>query len=220
MYRDFEKEYKKKYYNRNFDFYYLKWSIILLIIFAVIDKYFAKTELVIPFFYLSLILICFNYYFQKYIKFLKTNRNEKKFFSNVKSFINNIENEKNQNFLLLLKENKFNSKTNLKVVIDYYNRKKPILLETSFFGWIITFSLTLASFVEIAYDDKKGLIDYEKLNVIFSSTVFIIILFIISMFFIKFLFSNFKISKNKIYSNIEENLTKVYLNFDKYKNRL
>jgi len=74
--------------------------------------------------------------------------------------------------------------------------------------------------VEIAYEKDNEVIDYTKIGVIFGTTLGIIAIVIFSLLIIKFLISSFKTSKSKLYSKIEEDLTIIYLNFDKYKNQL
>lgn len=64
------------------------------------------------------------------------------------------------------------------------------------------------------------MIDYTKISILFSSTLGIITGVLTPIIIIKLIFNKFRTTKTKLYSNMEEDLTIIYLNFNKYKNQL
>ena len=220
MYSNIEKEYKKVDLDSNFDKYYWKWSIIIGIVFIIIFNIFPNNNDLIYLMYLTIFIICIIYFVRDFRNTVKQKDTEKKFSEKLELYRNFKREERKTKLLSILRKYKFNTKDNLKIAIDYYSRKKPIPIESSILAWIVSTAITLASLVEIAYDKEKEIIDYTKISVIFSSTLGMVIGILIPILFIKFIFNRLRIPKTKLYSNIEEDLTIIYLNFNKYKNQL
>ena len=135
-------------------------------------------------------------------------------------FINEIEKQRFNNIILLLKQYNFRTKNDLKLAIDYYNSEKPIKVESEYLGWIVSIVLTLSSFIEIAYNAETKSIDTTKISVILSSTLGIIIEFLLPIIIFKIIINMMFIPKKTLHSNLSDDLSYIYLNFDKYKNQL
>lgn len=220
MYSNIEKGYKKINPESDFNKYYWKWAIIIAIIFLIISNFFPIVKNFSYLIYVAIFLMSGVYYVKDFRNALDFNDKGKPFSEKIEIYKTCKEQTRMENLLLLLKEHNFITKNNLKIAIDYYNRKRPITVESSILGWIVSASLTLASFVEIAYDKDTGTIDNDKIAVVFGSTLGIIITIIVSILVIKWMIDTVKSPKTKLYSSIEEDLTHIYLNFDKYKNIL
>lgn len=93
-------------------------------------------------------------------------------------------------------------------------------MKSSFLAWIVSASLTIASFVEIACNKDTHSIDYTKLSIIFGSTLGIIFIFLVIFAFFKITFKFSYFSKESIQSELVDDLTYIHMNFDKYKNQL
>ncbi|UKI27140.1 MAG: hypothetical protein L6V91_00145 [Bacilli bacterium] len=106
----------------------------------------------------------------------------------------------------------------MKLAIDYYNSEKNQLkVESDYLGWIVSISLTLSSFIEIAYNTETQAIDTTKISVILGSALGIIIGFLIPIIIFKIIINKSFTSKKTIRSNLSDDLSYIYLNFDKYK---
>ena len=136
------------------------------------------------------------------------------------AYIKEIESQNVNNLILLLKQYNFRTKNDLKLAIDYYNSEKPLKVESDYLGWIVSIALTLSSFIEIAYNNETQTIDMTKISIILGSTAGIIIGFIIPIIIIKLVINRIIIPKKRLQSNLSEDLSYIYLNFDKYKNQL
>src|SRR5699024_8436490 len=137
-----------------------------------------------------------------------------------KIYIKEVENQNINNLISLLKQYNFKTKNDLKMAIDYYNSEKPIKVESNYLGWIMSIALTLSSFIEIAYNTETQAIDITNISDIIVSNKIIIIVFLIPIIFLKFFINTVVIPKKILQSNLSEDLTYIYLNFDKYKNQL
>lgn len=108
----------------------------------------------------------------------------------------------------------------MKLAIDYYNSEKPIKVESDYLEWIVSIALTLSSFIEIAYNNETQTIDTTKISFILSSILGILLGFLVPIIMIKIIMNKQFISKKTIRSNLSDDLSYIYLNFNKYKNQL
>lgn len=219
MFKSIEKKYKNNLRESKFNKYY--WTIALtLMIISLIFK--MPNNIKAYFIYISLFILVIIYFGIDFVKITKNYTINKKitFLDKFKIYIKEVENQNINNLISLLKQYNFKTKNDLKMAIDYYNSEKPIKVESNYLGWIVSIALTLSSFIEIAYNPETQAIDITKISVILGSTTGIIIVFLIPIIFFKFFINGVVIPKKRLQSNLSEDLTYIYLNFDKYKNQL
>ena len=80
---------------------------------------------------------------------------------------------------------------------------------------LITISLAILSFVELAYNEITREIDYQKIIIILIPTLEIVIVLFIFYIIVKFLIFS-KIKSNTL---IIEDLTYIYFNYNHYRNK-
>lgn len=219
MFKYIEKNYKKNLNETKFNKFYWTTSILLILsssLLKIADNY-------KPYFVYVLLFICVvGYFIVDYIKIMKIINIKKKinFIDKLKIYSNEVKKQNFNKIIQLLKQYNFKTKNDLKLAIDYFNSEKPIKIESDYLGWIVSISLTLSSFIEIAYNNETQTIDTTKISVIFGSTLGIMIGFLISIITLKLIINNLFISKKTIRSNLSDDLSYIYLNFNKYKNQL
>lgn len=219
MFKNIEKKYKNNLRESKFNKYY--WTIALtLMIISLIFK--IPNNIKLFFIYTLLFILVIGYFVFEYFNIIKKSNIKIKtnFLNKFKVYLKEIENQDIDNLISLLKRYNFKTKNDLKMAIDYYNSEKPIKVESNYLGWIVSIALTLSSFIEIAYNTETQAIDTTKISVILGSTTGIIIVFLIPIIFFKFFINAVIIPKKRLQSNLSEDLTYIYLNFDKYKNQL
>lgn len=215
MFKNIEKNYKKNLFEYKFRKFYWITALILALIF----KSFKQSNGIIYTLLIISVILYFLFNYHITMKNLKIKKNTN-IVEKINIYTNEIDNIKINNLISILKNYNFKTKNDLKLAIDYYNYEKPIKIESDYLGWIISISLTLSSFLEIAYNAEKNTIDFTKITIILSSTFGVIIVFLIPIIIIYFLINSIIIPKNKIKSDLSEDLSYIYLNFDKYKNQL
>ncbi len=131
-----------------------------------------------------------------------------------------IENIRINNLISNLKKYNYRTKNDLKLAIDYYNNEIPTKINSDFLGWIVSLTLTLSSFIEIAYNPETETIDSQKISVILGSTLGIIFVFLISIVVLKIIINGIFMPKEQLHSALIADLSYIYLNFDTYKNQL
>lgn len=219
MFKNIEKSYKKNLRENKFNKYY--WCVAISLI--VISSLFKIPNNIKPYFiYIPLFILVIGYFIVDFFKVIKKCKlKDKTPFSNkLNAYIKEAEKENINNLVLLLKQYNFRTKIDLKLAIDYYNSEKPLKVESDYLGWIVSIALTLSSFIEIAYNTETQTVNMTKISVILGSTAGIIIGFIIPIIIIKLVINGIIIPKKRLQSNLSEDLSYIYLNFDKYKNQL
>lgn len=219
MFKDIEKNYKKNLRETKFNKFYWITSFLLILGSSLLQI----SDNIKPYFiYTLLFIFVIGYFIINYIKTMKNVNIKKKIniIEKLKIYSNEVEKQNFNNIILLLKQYNFKTKSDLKLAIDYYNSEKPIKVESDYLGWIVSISLTLSSFIEIAYNTETQAIDTTKISVILGSALGIIIGFLIPIIIFKIIINKSFTSKKTIRSNLSDDLSYIYLNFDKYKNQL
>lgn len=219
MFKDIEKNYKKNLRETKFNKFYWITSFLLILGSSLLQI----SDNIKPYFiYTLLFVFVIGYFIINYIKTMKNVNIKKKIniIEKLKIYSSEVEKQNFNNIILLLKQYNFKTKNDLKLAIDYYNSEKPIKVESDYLGWIVSISLTLSSFIEIAYNTETQAIDTTKISVILGSALGIIIGFLIPIIIFKIIINKSFTSKKTIRSNLSDDLSYIYLNFDKYKNQL
>ena len=219
MFKDIEKKYKKNLNETKFNKFYWVTSF-LLILSSLLLKI---SDNVRPYFiYVLLFIFVIGYFIVNYIKIMKNSNIKKKisFLDKLKVYSNEVKKQNFNKIIQLLRQYNFKTKNDLKLAIDYFNSEKTIKVESDYLGWIVSISLTLSSFIEIAYNNETKTIDTTKISIILGSTLGIIIGFLIPIIILNLFINNLFISKKTIRSNLSDDLSYIYLNFNKYKNQL
>lgn len=217
MYRDIEREYKKINPEEKFNRYYWKWSLVVGSLYIL---FYSLIPSVRPFSFLIYIIIfalAILYYVKDINEALKTEGRKKKFSEKLNLYKEHQQQNTRANLLTLLMKHNIKSKSNIKLIIDYYNAKRPIAIQSSPLGWFLSLVIALASFIEIAYDSQTSSIDYTKISIIFSSAIGMCIVSGMIVIFIKIAINSVILQKKRVYSELEEDLTYIFLNFDKFK---
>ena len=219
MFKTIEKDYKRNLRETKFNKFYWITSFLLILSSSLLQI----PDNIKPYFiYVLLFIFVIGYFLINYIKTMKKVNIKKKIniIEKLKIYNNEIEKQGFDKIILLLKQYNFRTKNDLKLAIDYYNSEKTIKVESDYLGWIVSISLTLSSFIEIAYNTETQAIDTTKVSVILSSTLGILLGLLVPIIIFKIIINNTFISKKTIRSNLSDDLSYIYLNFDKYKNQL
>lgn len=219
MFKNIEKNYKKSLNETKFNRFY--WTTSFLLIFS--SSLLKIPDNVKPYFiYVLLFIFVIGYFIVNYIKIMKNINIKKKisFIDKLKIYSNEVKKQNFNKIIQLLRQYNFKTKNDLKLAIDYFNSEKPIKVESDYLGWIVSISLTLSSFIDIAYNNETQTIDTTKISIILGSTLGIIIEFLIPIIILKLIINNIFISKKTIRSNLSDDFSYIYLNFNKYKNQL
>ena len=221
MFNNIEQEYKKNSFERKLNKLYWLIAILIIVPIYLLSKWLdlpTFVQCVIPFGLLLVILFfAFIKDYKKVVKKLKE-KVPKELKGKLILYVNDKHQEDISNLVKVLLKYNYKTKGDLKIAIDYFNNRRPIKVESSIFGWIISLTLTLSSFAELAYNDVTKTIDYDKLSAIVGSALGSIAPFLIIAAAIKFVMRALLTNKD-LRSQLNDDLMTIYLNFDKYKNK-
>ena len=221
MFNNIEQEYKKNSFERKLNKLYWLIAILIIVPIYLLSKWLdlpTFVQCVIPFGLLLVILFfAFIKDYKKVVKKLKK-KVPKELKGKLILYVNDKHKEDISNLVKALLKYNYKTKDDLKIAIDYFNNRRPIKVESSILGWIISLTLTLSSFAELAYNDVTKTIDYDKLSAIVGSALGFIAAFLIIAAAIKFVMRALLTNKN-LRSQLNDDLMTIYLNFDKYKNQ-
>ncbi len=133
----------------------------------------------------------------------------------IELYLNGIHEKNILNLVEILKANNIITKDDLNQCILHYRKKCSNEIKSSFWNNLASILISLASFMIVGYDDNAKTIDYDKLAVVFGSAMGIIATFFIISYCLRVFISTILIPKDK-YDELEENLTYIYINFNKY----
>ena len=218
MFKNIEKQYKRKLVEYEFRNVYWSIAIILFLIYIEIKSIFRLNNRYNWIFYLTFFIFVFMYYLLNYI--IKTKNIKGTFKEKFNQYIINKKESAKKELIKTIKKYGFNKEEKIKILFDYFSKQNSIKLESSLLSWISSFALTTASFVSIAYDSSTNTISMSKLSAIFESTFSIVIITLFVFITIKFTIKEIAFSQKDIHSLISEDLLEIFINFNKYKKRL
>lgn len=218
MFENIEKEYKKNSKEVKFTKFYWTSAIISTIVFSAVKI----NNNIKNYNFITIILLVIAYLIIDYNKTMKDNkkRSKNKFINNLKMYLQILKSGNLNNLLILLKKYNFKTKNDLKLAIDYFNSKRSIKIESSFWGHVVSVLVSIASILAIAYDPITQKIDYTKISIIYATSIGYILIAIVPIITIKLIINNIAFSKEKLHLELSDKLSYIYINFDKYKNQL
>ena len=155
----------------------------------------------------------FSYYFTK-------EERKGKFILKIKKYWLDISFEKTDYLVKTLKSFNITTKKEIELFINYYNKKSPITIKTSIGELLSQIAIAITSTVIVFVNTKTGIVSYDILLKGIVSITIVVLPIIIMVAIYSFFKNEIFTSKTKLYELIEEELTYIYLNYDKYKYQL
>lgn len=218
MFENIEKEYKKNSKEVKFTKFYWTSAIISTIVFSAVKI----NNNIKNYNFITIILLVIAYLIIDYNKTIKNNSkaSKSKLLDNLKTYLHILKSGNFNNLITLLKKYNFKTKNDLKLAIDYFNSKRSIKIESSFWGQMVSALVSIASILTVAYDPITQKIDYTKVSIIYGTSIGYMLIAIIPIIIIKLIIDNIAFSKEKLHTELSDKLSYIYINFDKFKNQL
>lgn len=219
MYKNIEKNYRRNNPENKLYSFYWKCSIIIMVVAMIFSNFRISNYILLPFVILSLIICIIIYEYKNYRSYDIISDKWTNFFATYKSYLNMEKAASIETLVKILSHENINTKGDILLVIDYYNKKMPINIRKSIWETLISLAVTLASFIVIFVDEENKTIDYSKMTIVMES-VFGVILVVVFMYLMLKLFISLKKSNESFYSELVDKLTIIYVNYNKYKYKL
>lgn len=125
-----------------------------------------------------------------------------------------------KNLLVDLKRHGVQTREEIKIALDYYERKQPVQTKTGILEWVLSIAVALVSIVVVAYDEASATVDMEKLFNILKPTLGLIVAIIVPIVVAKMVVSFLAVPRAKLDSILVEDLAIIYMQYDKFEDKL
>ena len=221
IYNNLLKDFKKIKPIKRFNNYYMIYTLFGLLLTCFLIYYFKINSLII--FFINFFLAGFTIFIYAIFdmkNYLTIEEMKTSLINKIKNYLLKISLEKTDYLVMLLKSYNITNKEDIKLFIEYYSNKHPITIKTSVWDFITSISITIASLVIVFVNVGTGKINIEALKVglINLAVIVLIIVTVISLitFLLNFVINTFKEPEINLYTDITDELTYIYLRYDKY----
>lgn len=222
MFSEIEKEYKKGLQERRFFAYYWPRAIIVVVLALMADLGFNFHRWAVYGIMLGvLILFVMLFFIRDYRRGLReldlsnTSRRHR-----IKLYLKADDEIRINNLLSDLARHHIHTKTELELTISYFERNRPVASKPNLLEWTLSIAVTLSSIVLLAYDTDTGVINAQKFISAFGSTMTIALVILTPAIIAKLISNRISSARTKLDSALIEDLAFIYVNFDKYSQRL
>lgn len=125
-----------------------------------------------------------------------------------------------KNLLVDLKRHGVQTREEIKIALDYYERKQPVQTKTGILEWVLSVAVALVSIVVVAYDEASATVDMEKLFNILKPTLGLIVAIIVPIVVAKMVVNFLAVPRAKLDSILVEDLAIIYMQYDKFEDKL
>ncbi len=125
-----------------------------------------------------------------------------------------------KNLLVDLKRHGVQTREEIKIALDYYERKQPVQTKTGILEWVLSIAVALVSIVVVAYDEASATVDMEKLFNILKPTLGLIVAIIVPIVVAKMVVNFLAVPRAKLDSILVEDLAIIYMQYDKFEDKL
>lgn len=125
-----------------------------------------------------------------------------------------------KNLLVDLKRHGVQTREEIKIALDYYERKQPVQTKTGILEWVLSVAVALVSIVVVAYDEASATVDMEKLFNILKPTLGLIVAIIIPIVVARMVVNFLAVPRAKLDSILVEDLAIIYMQYDKFEDKL
>lgn len=224
MFSDIEKEYKKGLQEKRFIAYYWPRALIIILV-AVLMSFVIGLHrwLVYGCAVMVFVGVGVAFFIKEYYHAHKTMENvrQSKGFSTKLSEYYRVDDSRRINKLIEdLARHNLRTKADLEIAIDYYQSRLPTNTKPNLLEWIFTAVITLSSIVIVTYDSSIKSISLNRLVAILAPTVIVALIILTPFIIAKLITAGISSSRNKVDTSLVEDLAYIYVNFEKYQQRL
>lgn len=221
MFSEIEKEYQRGLPEKRFIKYYC-WRVvpIVLIAFLVIAILGFDSHLVAIVAGVLLLLLALWFIIRDIRTTMGKHANKKSFSSLLVAYLKNDDNVRLGNLILDLKKHHICTKDDLKLALEYFEKRQPVSTKPSLLEWTLSVVIALAPVIILAYDDATQTIDRTKLLAVLVPTMEVTLSVIMPIIVIKAITAHATKSRAKTDALLMEDLAFLYVNFDQYKDNL
>lgn len=221
MFSEIEKDYRKGLQEARFWRFY-GWRSLVAIVLAMVVIFVLGVNSWLAVGCLSVILVgLVAWFFWKDTKIVLGKRVQRKsVIERLVEYFREDDKLRVKNLLVDLKRHGVQTREEIKIALDYYERKQPVQTKTGILEWVLSVAVALVSIVVVAYDEASATVDMEKLFNILKPTLGLIVAIIVPIVVAKMVVNFLAVPRAKLDSILVEDLAIIYMQYDKFEDKL
>lgn len=220
MFTEIERAYRKGLREQRFSVYYWPKALITIVLTIVLVYGLGFQDWVVYILATAILLGFAIYFLIKDVREIIGERPDLTLYARLRTYFVEDDEVRISNLLVDLYEHGLEEKSDLKLAIDYFERRRPILTRPSLLEWLLSAIVALASLIVIVYDESTGVIDNVKFSAILGATFELSLVVILPIFAVRLFMAHTDSVRRKLDSILVEDLAYIYVNFDEYLEQL
>lgn len=224
MFSKIEKEYKKGLQQKRFIAYYWPCAALVAIITIIFALIFESLHWIIygcaVVIFLILVAVFFVWELHNAKNTFRSVRDSKGIISKLLAYFAADDEKRLNNLVSDLASNNICTKDDLKLALDYFQSRLPIVTRVGLVSWILTAVIMLTSVIIVAYDEAIGTINIRHLIPAFGSAVVVALIILTPIIIAKIISVSISNSRSKVDTILVEDLAYIYVHFDQYQSQL
>ena len=224
MFTEIEKQYKKGLQERRFSAYYWPRAVLIVALALIADFVLGADRWLIYSLTVAALLLFVIIFFVRDIrhglKELDDSKKRRNTRAKLALYIEYDDRLRIDNLISDLRRHNLNSKDDLKLAINYFERQRPVESKPNLLEWTLSVAVALSSIVLLAYDTDTGIIDSQKFISAFCSTLAIALIVLTPAILAKIISTRIATHRTKVDNFLIEDLAFLYVNFEKFQDRL
>ena len=224
MFSEIEKTYKKGLPQKRFAAYYRPRAILVVIIALMVDFGLGVNRWLVYGVTVAVLVAFVALFFLRDLrraskKFPKL-RQSRGLTNKIAAYIEFDDTLRIDNLIHDLNRHHLKTRDDIEVAIHFFETHHRLEAQTSVLEWVLTAAVAILSLVVVAYDDGTRAIDFEKLFMVLAPTFGVTLLLLTPFLLAKLISHGIDSSRTKVDSSLVEDLAYIYVNFDKYRDKL
>jgi len=224
MFDDIEKSYQKGLQQNRFAAYYWPRAAIVVLVAILVDALLGfRHWLVYGCAVAVLVVLVLSFFIREYYrahKTIATVRETKGASAKLAAYYEADDLHRIDNLVIDLAHHNLHTKADLELALSYYQSRLPSNSRPNILEWIFTAIITLSSIVIVTYDSTINTINIRRLIGVFAPTIIVVLIILTPLIIAKLISAGISNSRNKIDTSLVQDLAFIYVNFDRYRDRL
>ncbi len=220
MFTEIERAYRKGLRERRFSVYYWPKALVIIVLTVVLVYGLGFQNWVVYTLSAAILLGFAIYFLVNDIHEILGSRPDLSPYAKLRTYFFEDDQVRIGNLLIDLHEHGLTEKNDLKLAIDYFERRRPVLTRPSLLEWVLSAIVALASLIIIVYDESTGVIDNEKLFTVLRATFELSLVVVLPILVVRLFMAYTDAARRKLDSILVEDLAYLYVNFEEYRAEL
>lgn len=224
MFDEIEKEYQSKSQAKRFSDYYWPRVLIVVLVAIILNFIFSKYHWLLYGCAIIFFMFIVGFFFLKEYhhahKTIKTVRESRSFSTKYAAYSKADHTQRIDGLIASLARHNICTKSDIKLALDFFQSRLPANTKPKLLDWISTTIIALVSIIIITYDSSINTINIHRFFNVFAPSVVVALLLLTPFIIARLIFISISQSHDKMDTGLIQDLAYIYINFDKYQEKL